>query len=77
MSNPLVPILPFVLAAARSFTLGIQSLSGLECQPTISTEAEYELLTIATVCLLGLWATFNLIIRFPDFGALIAEYNQF
>jgi hypothetical protein len=77
MSNPAVLILPFVLAAGRSFTLGIQSLSGLKCRPTIPAEVEYEFLTVAILCLAGLLVTLNLIMRFPDFGTLIAEYNQF
>jgi hypothetical protein len=77
MSNPAVLILPFVLAAGRSFALGIQSLSGLECRPTIPADVEYEFLTIAILCLVGLLVTLNLIMRFPDLGAVIAEYNQF
>ena len=39
MSYPLVPILPFILAATRSLALGIQSLSG-EIRTTISAETE-------------------------------------
>ncbi|MFY9835196.1 MAG: hypothetical protein WAK55_01775 [Xanthobacteraceae bacterium] len=75
--STLVPILPFVLAAARSLTLGIQSLSGLEWRPTIPAEAEYEFLAVAIFCLLGLLVALSLIMRFPDFGTVIAEYNQF
>ncbi len=76
MSYPLVPTLPFILAATRSLALGIQSLSG-EIRTTISAETEYELLKIVTLCLLGLLVTLSLIIRFPDFGAVFVEYNQF
>ncbi len=32
---------------------------------------------IIAFCLLGLLLTLNLILRFPDFGALIEQYNQF
>jgi len=28
-------------------------------------------------CAIGLLVTFNLILRFPDLGAIIAQYNQF
>jgi len=77
MSNPLVLILPFVLAATRSLTLGIQSPSRLESRPTIPAELEYKFLTIITFCLLGLLVALSLMVRFPDFGTVIAEYNQF
>ncbi|MGD0147697.1 MAG: hypothetical protein ABSB77_03845 [Xanthobacteraceae bacterium] len=32
---------------------------------------------IIVFCLLGLLLTLNLILRFPDLGALIEQYNQF
>jgi hypothetical protein len=32
---------------------------------------------IVVFCLLGLLLTFSLILRFPDFGAVIEQYNQF
>jgi hypothetical protein len=32
---------------------------------------------IVVLCLLGLLLTFSLILRFPDFGAVIEQYNQF
>jgi len=32
---------------------------------------------ILAFCLLGLLLTFSLILRFPDFGAVIEQYNQF
>jgi hypothetical protein len=36
-----------------------------------------ELLTVASLCLIGLLIALNLILRFPDFGAIIQQYNQF
>jgi hypothetical protein len=36
-----------------------------------------ELPIIIAFCLLGLLLTLNLILRFPDFGAVIEQYNQF
>ena len=76
MSSPLEPVLPFILAAARSLTLGIQSPGSLERQP-VSDETESESLATVAFCLLGFLVTLILIFRFPDFGAVIAEYNQF
>jgi hypothetical protein len=35
------------------------------------------LIATALFCLIGLLTTVNLILRFPDFGAIIAQYNQF
>jgi hypothetical protein len=32
---------------------------------------------IVALCLLGLLLTFSLILRYPDFGAVIEQYNQF
>jgi hypothetical protein len=32
---------------------------------------------IVAFCLIGLLLTLNLILRFPDFGAVIEQYNQF
>jgi hypothetical protein len=77
MSNLLVLILPFVLAATRSLRLGIQSPIRLKSRPTIPAEVEYEFLAVAIFCLIGLLVVLNLIFRFPDFGVLIVEYNQF
>ena len=35
------------------------------------------LIAIVIFCAIGLLITLNLMLRFPDFGALIAQYNQF
>jgi len=32
---------------------------------------------IVAFCLLGLLLMFSLVLRFPDFGAVIEQYNQF
>jgi hypothetical protein len=37
---------------------------------------DWELPLILGFCVLGLLITFNLMLRFPDLGALIAQYNQ-
>ena len=36
-----------------------------------------ELPMIVAFCLLGLLLTFSLILRYPDLGAVIEQYNQF
>jgi hypothetical protein len=36
-----------------------------------------DLQIVAAFCLIGLLLTLNLIFRFPDMGAVIAQYNQF
>jgi hypothetical protein len=78
MRHSLFLLLPVVLAGAtRSLALGIQLPGKWGVHPTIPTEAEYEALIIAIFCLTGLLLYLGLMIRFPDLGAVIAEYNQF
>jgi len=36
-----------------------------------------DLSMIVAFCLIGLLLSLNLILRFPDFGAVIEQYNQF
>jgi hypothetical protein len=36
-----------------------------------------DFVTIIAFCTIGLLTTLNLILRFPDFGAIIEQYNQF
>jgi len=38
---------------------------------------EPNLMAVALFCAIGLLVTFNLILRFPDLGAIIAQQNQF
>jgi len=35
------------------------------------------LTAVAMFCAIGLLVTLNLILRFPDLGAIIAQYNQY
>ena len=77
MRHPLFLLLPFVLAATRSLASGIQSRGKPGARPTILAEREYEVLLIVIFCLSGLLVALNLIFRFPNLGAVIAEYNQF
>jgi hypothetical protein len=75
--NWLVLVFPFVLAAARSLTLGTRSPSNPESPPIISAEEEHRFLKIVILIFLCSWGALNLMMRFPDVGTLIANYNQF
>lgn len=77
MRDPFFLLFPFVLAAARSLSFGIVSRGPSEEWRTISAETEYRFLMVAIFSLTGLLVTLGLMIRFPDLGAVIAEYNQF
>jgi hypothetical protein len=61
-------LLPFVLAATRSFTLGVPLI--------VPAEKEYEFLIVVIFSLFGLLVALSLMVWFPDLGAAIAEYNQ-
>jgi hypothetical protein len=76
MRHPLILVIAGFFAA-RSLSLGIQSAARSGIRPIMSAENESELLKIIIFCLIGLLATFGLMIRYPDLGAVIAEYNQF
>ncbi len=39
--------------------------------------ANPNLLAVVAFCLIGLLLSLNLILRFPDFGAVIEQYSQF
>ena len=77
MPHPLLLVLPAVLAATRSLAVGIQSPGKSEAQPAISADTEYEILFVVIFCLTGLLGSVYAITEFPDFGATIAEMNQF
>lgn len=65
----------------------LQPLEKSEANPVNETPSQWprlfaifassELPMIIAFCLLGLLLTLNLILRFPDFGAVIEQYNQF
>ncbi len=42
-----------------------------------TTWSANNLLIVASFCAIGLMITANLILRFPDLGGLIEQYNQF
>jgi hypothetical protein len=70
-------LFPFVLAAGRSLTLGLQSPSRLATGSTVPAEKECEFLTVVTFSLVGLLVALSLMVWFPDLGAVNAEYNYF
>ena len=39
--------------------------------------ADPNLLAVVALCRIGLLLSLNLILHFPDFGAVIEQYNQF
>jgi hypothetical protein len=64
-------LFPFVLAAGRSLTLGLQLPSRLASGSIVPAEKEYEFLTVVILCLLGLLVALSLMVWFPDLGAVI------
>lgn len=77
MRYPLFFLLPFALAAARSLACTIHLPGISEGRPTVSADTEFRFLSIVIFCLTGLLVTLIVMMRFPDLGAVIAEYNQF
>jgi hypothetical protein len=43
----------------------------------VAALANPELFAVVAFCLIGLLLALNLILRFPVFGAVIEQYNQF
>jgi hypothetical protein len=76
--------IPIFLAA---LSVAQQSLIKSSKRRMRRTEAEWSRLAAVIVdpglhavvafCLIGLFLTLNLIFRYPDFGAVIQQYNQF
>ncbi len=44
---------------------------------TVAAIASPDLLAIVAFCVIGFLLALNFILRFPDFGAVIQQYNQF
>jgi hypothetical protein len=46
--------------------------------PTASVKStNSEFLTVASFCVIGVLVMLNVMLRFPEFGTLVAQYNQF
>jgi hypothetical protein len=73
--------------AALSLTSAFQSPTKPTDRPSSVTKATWlqavaaimtaDLNAVVVFCLIGLLLALNLILRFPDFGAVIEQYNQF
>jgi hypothetical protein len=53
--------------------IGIRGLQGLAKSTDRSTD--FSMLVVVAFCLIGFLLTLNFMLRFPDMGALIAQYN--
>ena len=43
----------------------------------ITVTTDPDLVAVVAFCVIGLLIVLNVILRFPDFGAVIEQYNQF
>jgi hypothetical protein len=43
----------------------------------VAADKDPNLIAIVSFCAIGLLITLNLMVRFPNLGGLIAQYNQF
>jgi hypothetical protein len=77
MRDPLLVLLPAVIAATRSLASGIQSPKRRGLRSAISAETECQFLLVMIFCLTGLLVSLYAVTRFPDLGLAIAEMNQF
>jgi uncharacterized membrane protein YdfJ with MMPL/SSD domain len=50
---------------------------GTEWSRLVTAIANPDLHAVVAFCLIGVLLALNLILRFPDFGAVIEQYNQF
>jgi hypothetical protein len=53
------------------------SIATTAWRQTVAAIMTPDLLAVVAFCLIGLLLALNLILRFPDFGAVIEQYNQF
>jgi uncharacterized membrane protein YdfJ with MMPL/SSD domain len=51
--------------------------TGTEWSRLVTAIANPDLHAVVAFCLIGFLLALNLILRFPDFGAVIEQYNQF
>lgn len=77
MHNPLLLLVPVILAATRSLAFAIQPLVKPAVRSTIPAEMEHQFLLLVVFSLSGLLVSLFLMIRFPEFGEAIAELGQF
>jgi hypothetical protein len=58
-------------------TTAAQSPFRTACSGLVTAVLDPELQTIIAICIIGILATLDMALRFPDFGGLIAELNSF
>lgn len=79
----LVPATLAVLSATRLLQLLINPTNrraekaGTEWSRLVTAIANSDLHAVVAFCLIGFLLALNLILRFPAFGAVIEQYNQF
>jgi uncharacterized membrane protein YdfJ with MMPL/SSD domain len=79
----LVPAALAVLSAARLLELLINPTNrqaektATEWSRLFTAITNPDLHAVVAFCLIGFLLALNLILRFPDFGAVIEQYNQF
>lgn len=77
MHNPLILLVPVILAATRSLAFAIRTPGKPELRSTTPAEMEFQILLTVVFSLSGLLAALYLTIQFPELGTAIAELNQF
>jgi uncharacterized membrane protein YdfJ with MMPL/SSD domain len=79
----LVPATLAVLSATSLLQLLINPTNrqakktGIEWTRLVTAIANPDLHAVVAFCLIGILLALNLILRFPDLGAIIEQYNQF
>jgi hypothetical protein len=77
MHNPLLLLVPVILAATRSLAIAIQPPVDSRVRSIIPADLEFQFLLIIVFSLCGLLASLYVMIECPDLGVAIAELNQF
>jgi hypothetical protein len=65
------------MAAQRPATRERWRKVGAERGDSTAANAKSDLFPILAICAIGLLTTIDVMLRWPDLGALIASYNQF
>ena len=66
-------VLQWLFKSANCRTQGTET----EWSQLVTAIANPDLHAVVAFCLIGFLVALNLILRFPDFGAVIEQYNQF
>ena len=76
MHYPLILLVPVILAV-RSLAVATRPPGKIGVSWSIPAEVEFQILLTVVFSLSGLLASLYLMIKFPEFGNAIAEFNQF